>query len=446
MGVLTYTAASTAFIAKVRWNRVLLIGGGGSSGAATGTTSNSGGGAGGQSAQSRVPLAAGTSCTVAVGQAAAGSVTTNAVAGSDTTFNGSGTLAFRSQTHLSSNAGTFTPTEPAGAASGDILFYFVVYDAVSGGAITSEPTGGWTTIATWTGPTSGSVTKLYWIRRTGSAPGFTFSSVGAAYREAVVSAWSGAGGSGTPYVEQISAARTATTAPDCPAITTTTKNSIVIAFGMGWNGWVGTGGFTAPSGYSDGDGGNATGIANADVGVKYKAVATAGTSENPGIFGNYTASSTDDLAEATLELLTTTVVAKGGAGSALVSAGTTAGTGVAGSTTGGVGDTVRAGGNGGNGTAAGAQPGGGGGGAAGWTAAGSNASGGTLGAGNSPGGSGAAGQGTNTAGLAGSTPGGGGGGAQANTTTDRAGSGTSAGQAWIDWNPPAGLCNGMGVC
>jgi len=141
----------------------------------------------------------------------------------------------------------------------------------------------------------------------------------------------------------------------------------------------------------------------------------------------------------------TDVVAKGGAGSALVSAASTQGTGVAGSTTGCVGTQVFAGGNGANGAAAGASPGGGGGAGAGYTAVGGNASAGTGGTGNFPGGNGGTG-GSSSAGGTGPGVGSGAGGAHANNTTDRAGGTNGAGQIRIDWNPPSGLCMGMGVC
>lgn len=139
----------------------------------------------------------------------------------------------------------------------------------------------------------------------------------------------------------------------------------------------------------------------------------------------------------------TDVVAKGGAGSALVSSNSTAGTGVNGSTASGVGDTVRAGGNGGNGNASGAARGGGGGGGAGWTANGSNGLAGsnnpaTGGSGDSPGDAGGNG-GSSSAGVSGTAPGGAAGGAHANNATDRAGGSSVRGEARIDWIPPASL-------
>jgi hypothetical protein len=87
MGRLLYTAASTAFIAKVRHNRVALWGGGAPGGAATGSPAGGGGGGGGQFFAGMVPLVPGTSYTVTVGQAVTGTVTTNGVAGNDTSLN-----------------------------------------------------------------------------------------------------------------------------------------------------------------------------------------------------------------------------------------------------------------------------------------------------------------------------------------------------------------------
>lgn len=86
MGVITYTAASTAHIAKTRWNRTQCWGGGGTGGPATGATdSRAGGGAGGQCSIKQVALAAGTSTTMTVAQTKT-SLTSSVLAGDDSTF------------------------------------------------------------------------------------------------------------------------------------------------------------------------------------------------------------------------------------------------------------------------------------------------------------------------------------------------------------------------
>lgn len=110
MPVVTYTAASTALVAKTRNARVRLWGGGGTGGPAQGSPSATGGGAGGQYAESYVALAPGTSYTVAVAQVAT-SLTTGAVNGSDTTFASTTVVA-------KGGAGSAAVTANSGAGTG----------------------------------------------------------------------------------------------------------------------------------------------------------------------------------------------------------------------------------------------------------------------------------------------------------------------------------------
>lgn len=217
-------------------------------------------------------------------------------------------LAFRSASHTADGTATITPSEPAGAAQNDILFYWHVIGNPSS-VITDDLTG-WTLLNTWTG--SLTITRLYWIRRGASAPDYSITTDSSQYQEASVTCWSGAKTSGNPYgATNYVAAHNATTPPNCGSVTTTAANSLVIAFGMGWNGWVSTNGWTAPSGYSDADSGAGTSINNGDLGVFYKAIASASTSEDPGIFtgmlnGDGGSAPDNNLAEGTVELLVDT--------------------------------------------------------------------------------------------------------------------------------------------
>ena len=92
MGVLTFSAGTTAFVAKVRNNRVRLWGGGGAGGGATGNPAAAGGGAGGQFVTSRRALTPGTSYNVVAAAAATGTTTTT-VNGNDSTFNATDVVA-----------------------------------------------------------------------------------------------------------------------------------------------------------------------------------------------------------------------------------------------------------------------------------------------------------------------------------------------------------------
>jgi hypothetical protein len=144
----------------------------------------------------------------------------------------------------------------------------------------------------------------------------------------------------------------------------------------------------------------------------------------------------------------TVLTAKGGIGSAQVTASSTSGTGANGTTTGGIGGLIHAGGNGGTGNASGASPAAGGGGAAGFDGAGGNAAGAgsaTGGTGTAPGGNGGDGA-TAGAGGVGVIPGGGAGGARANNNTDRAGGNGRRGEAYVDWIPPCtSMLLGVGI-
>jgi hypothetical protein len=85
MPALTYTAASSSYIANSSWAIVELWGGGGAGAGATGNPSAGGGGAGGQYVRSVYYTVVGIEYTASIGQTVSGS-TTNTVNGNDSSF------------------------------------------------------------------------------------------------------------------------------------------------------------------------------------------------------------------------------------------------------------------------------------------------------------------------------------------------------------------------
>ena len=182
--------------------------------------------------------------------------------------------------NYSTTTTSFTATEPAGAASGDILIATVILAVGSSGF---TPPSGWTLIDTRS--VDGDFVRwAYWVRRGASAPALGFSWTGANNWEWGITCWSGCVASGNP-IESFANNTVASTGtqPDAAAVTTATADTTVVVIGTSWRG------FLAPSGaitgyttaFNGNDGGN-TQFAHA---VAYKAVASAG-SENPGAMSN----------------------------------------------------------------------------------------------------------------------------------------------------------------
>lgn len=206
-------------------------------------------------------------------------------------------LAFRSKIHLAVNNTTgATPTEPAGASANDILFMWVLVQATPAPTVTG-PTG-WTQLYSADTTTNGLAIRLYWIRRGSSAPSYTISWTLGGYAEISVTAWRGAVTSGNPYDVTASNAWTSKNPsnPDCPSVTTTVANTLVIAFGMGWTGWTTVA--TPPTGYSLAEGGISGN--NNDLGVAYISKAAIGV-ENPSAFSG-DAAGLNEVAEVTVAL------------------------------------------------------------------------------------------------------------------------------------------------
>lgn len=179
-------------------------------------------------------------------------------------------MMFRSKTFAqrTTNGTNLVCTEPAGAATNDILLMqFTVF--VGGGAISAP--AGWSVAYSHNG--SDMATCVWWIRRGGSAPALTPSWASSqSYAEAIVSAYSGCITSGTPYDDVQGNPQSAPNPcnPDPPAATSAGTGRIAVAMGFGWQGDSGSG-WTVPSGYSaretnSGGGGQALALADLAVG------------------------------------------------------------------------------------------------------------------------------------------------------------------------------------
>ena len=210
--------------------------------------------------------------------------------------------AFKSNTSNFTSSGTsLTPVEVSGWANDDIVLSAAVV-GVGGGAITG-PTGGWTTLASVDG--TNSRFRVWGIRRRNAALSLGISWGVAAYGEYSVSAFSGCDSGATLYdvLAVNGAAQRNPTNPDCPSITTTVPETLVVAIGMGWSGAASSWG--PPTGYTMASGVTPTLL---DLCSAYKRLATA-TTENPAAFTGSAAGGLDDVGEFTIALKGPQVVA-----------------------------------------------------------------------------------------------------------------------------------------
>jgi hypothetical protein len=199
---------------------------------------------------------------------------------------------FRSKVqNTGTGATTSFASEPAGAALDDILWLYVVI-AVGATGITNP--SGWTQLYSIT--TSNAVTRLLWIRRGSSAPALQVTWTGSFYYDGAIGAWSNCKKTGNPYNTHAESGTTSRNPanPDCPAVTTTVPECLIVAFGMGWSGWVTTA--TPPSGYTLRHGETS----NYDTGFAEKQLATA-TTEDPGAFADQ-GTGPNDVVEITVAL------------------------------------------------------------------------------------------------------------------------------------------------
>jgi hypothetical protein len=149
-------------------------------------------------------------------------------------------------------------SEPAGAASGDILVFVGLVDVLS--------STGWTAAAGWTILKSGTQVDfryiIAYIVRGGSAPSYSFPWTGTSrYVEHQVFAFSGGDGA-APIDAQATPATGTTNTGNGPAVVAVSSAAMAVTVLFHWGG--STGGWTAPAGYvlrSDNTNGNDNAVA-----------------------------------------------------------------------------------------------------------------------------------------------------------------------------------------
>jgi hypothetical protein len=190
-------------------------------------------------------------------------------------------VAFRTKTWVSSSGSSVTPTEPSGAAQGDILFVWII---VGNNAQTITAPAGWNYVSATINGTNTSG-RLCWIRRGSSAPTYSsFSWSSSVPYECHVSAWSGCISSGNPWDQLGTILNAQVTASGNTVllnnpVTPTVSPSMCVLFSQWWTGNVTA--YTAPTGYTRFEGDAAAGE---DECGAYKSLATTST-ETPGAFG-----------------------------------------------------------------------------------------------------------------------------------------------------------------
>ena len=144
-----------------------------------------------------------------------------------------------------------TPTEPAGAASGDILLAIVYLE----GTVTVTPPSGWSDTFNGVVPFENSTSEgpfeahHYWIRRGGSAPAYNFSWSASAGYQIIVVAYSGAVATGDPWSFAAEAERDNTLAVTFPDVSGTTLTNDELLTWVGIN-YVGGVGGVVPTGFT----------------------------------------------------------------------------------------------------------------------------------------------------------------------------------------------------
>lgn len=202
-------------------------------------------------------------------------------------------VAFRSESHDLANSTSATGTEPAGAASGD--FILGLYVVNSPGSISTIPAGWTAIINNDLSANGGFFLSLAYLIRGGSAPSYAFTHTGSTYRELWLAAYSGVDGTTPLDVTPPTFVETSntTTKPDPPASgASVTANAMALAVMNMWGNSPAGGGWTAQAGYTLrwGSVGGCTGA------MAEKALTSAGTNEDPGVFGGTPQSADDGLA------------------------------------------------------------------------------------------------------------------------------------------------------
>lgn len=217
-------------------------------------------------------------------------------------------VTFRSKSAAVNTSGTSpTPTEPAGAVSGD--YVVALYATDTNGGNPNLPAG-WATLYGRTTVGSAFQFIVGGIQRSGSAPSYAFTHTGSIYRELHVLCFQGAAAIALDSQSATGATGAATNHnPDASATTAVQSASLAVVLGINWGG-SGAGGWgtTSPAGYalqSDNSVGN-------DCCISTKSLAASG-SENPGAFTGVVAAGSQSYWDGAVITLEDITLAGGGA-------------------------------------------------------------------------------------------------------------------------------------
>jgi hypothetical protein len=192
-------------------------------------------------------------------------------------------IAFRSKSQVIGTAQNATPTEPAGAASGDFFLGIAIVDTGAGATGTISLPSGWTTLRSLGVSPSGTFRYLSgYVIRGGSAPNLTFTMPRSDYREVHVAAWSGV--DTTSPIDVLAAAvgtlTASTSKADPPSVAPVDTAALAIAIMWHWGGAPVSGGWLAPTNYTRRTGetaGSSSAVADRQL--------ASGSVEDPGTFG-----------------------------------------------------------------------------------------------------------------------------------------------------------------
>lgn len=207
---------------------------------------------------------------------------------------GHGAITSVGGTYMTGTWTNASVTEPAGSMQNDILIVYLAVNTINTAFV---PDAGWTLLYSLPSATQADV-WVYWMRRGAGAASGMFSWTTSADYAVSITGWRGVKSLGSPFNITASNARVqrlSTLGPDCPAVTTTVANTMVIALGMAWNGW-NFSGTSTPTGYTLIHEQATMG----QLGIAYKSLAAAGA-EDPSSFGP-TNSASKDVAEITVAL------------------------------------------------------------------------------------------------------------------------------------------------
>lgn len=186
-------------------------------------------------------------------------------------------VTFRSKNEAVTTGTSPTPTEPSGAASGDMLF--AVYLTDTSGAPTLP--SGWTSI--YNGSSTHTAWRVGYVQRSGSSPGYAFTHTGTVYYEVHVMCLQGA--STVTFDAQSttgSVVASTSTPPNPTAVAPVQGTSLCLAGGFQFGAATA---WTAPAGYTM----RTRNTAGDDVMIASKSLAT-NASEDPAVFSGGTPS------------------------------------------------------------------------------------------------------------------------------------------------------------